>query len=166
MLRYIPYILAFLGILFAIIFASAWSGETQRPERQSLNDIRVDVMGLVSGATCEYGDDSADVKLSVLYFAPAEATFVWQMIVPGQGVVWEHTETTASEFFYSATSRGIEFTAQPEPYFAVPNTPIRIEASAYRGQNTSARPADFSMIEFDCTSGAVVNSTITEDVAE
>jgi len=166
MLRYIPHVTAFLATVFAIIFASLWSAESQRPGRQMLDDVRVDVMGVVSGATCDYTENADELRLAVLYVAPAEATFVWQMIVPGEGIVWEQTETTTSTFFYSATGRGTAFSVLPEAYSAQPNTLIRIEASAYRGTNTSSRPADFSMIEFDCTTGAVINSSFTEVVAE
>lgn len=164
--RYLPYVLGLLGIFFAVIFALLWSSELQRPERQILNDSRVDLMGVVSGATCIYTEESEELQLSVLYNTPAEATFVWQIFVPGEGLVWEHTETHSSTFFYTAIGRGTFFTARPQPYSAQPNTLIRIEASAYRGTNTSARPADFSMIEFDCSTGAVVNTTFTEDIAE
>jgi len=165
-LRYIPHILAVLGIIFAIVFASLWSSEIQRPSRQVLDQLRVDVMGVVSGATCAYTDTSDDLLLSVLYFTPTDATFLWQMSVAGEGVVWETSERTSGAFFYSAPGRGTSFVLQPQTYSAQPNTRIRIEASAYLGTNTSVQPADFSMIEFDCTTGAVVNSTFTEEVAE
>ena len=63
-MRYIPHILAVIGIFFAIIFASLWSSEVQHPARQAFNDVQVDVMGIVSGATCEFNERSADLLLS------------------------------------------------------------------------------------------------------
>lgn len=164
--RILPYVISVVSILLAIVFGLMWSGDQQRPEREILRDVQVDVMGIVSGATCDRSQESDAIELAVFYYAPSRATFVWQMIVPGDGVVWEQTETTDGELFYSAVGRGVFFTATPQDYDVPDNTPIRIEATAYRGDNTNTRPADFSMIEFDCTTGDVVNSTLTEEIAE
>jgi len=164
--KYLPHVVAIVAILCAILFAVLWIGERNLLGRDLLDSVRVDVMGVVSGATCDYSDESDVLRLAVLYVAPSETTFVWQMTVPGEGVVWEQTETATGDFFYTATGRGTSFAVLPDVYSAQPNTLIRIEATAYRGQNTSGRPADFSMIEFDCTTGAVVNSTFTEEIAE
>ncbi len=165
-LRYLFGFIALTGTALTILFASLWSGELNRAGRERLDRVQTDVMALVSGATCEFDETSDDILLAVLYYAPSDATFEWQMSVPGIGVVWEHQETTTGELFYTSSSRGVNFPARPDFYRTLPNTPIRIEASAYYGSNTTARPASISMIEFDCTTGAVIESLFTQDVAE
>lgn len=165
-LRWLFGFITLIAVGMILLFASLWSSEVQRAGREQLDRLQTEVIAVISGATCEFTETSDDIDLAVFYYAPSDATFTWQMSVPGLGVVWEHQETTLGELFFSAPSRGITFSAQPEPYRALPNTPIRIEASAYYGSNIDARPASNSMIEFDCSTGAVVGSLFTQDIAE